>query len=57
MSSGALKTEVHLGEQLVAGQKIIGPAIIQRYADTVVIPPGTQLSMDDVGGLSIVKIN
>ena len=52
-ASGALSTEVHAGERLVQGQEIRGPAIIQRYADTVVVPPGTVLATDRFGGLTL----
>ena len=52
-ASGALRTEVHAGERLVQGQEIRGPAIIQRYADTVVVPPGTVLATDHFGGLTL----
>lgn len=52
-ASGPVLTEVHAGERLVEGQVIRGPAIIQRYADTVVVPPGTELATDQFGGLTL----
>ena len=48
-----MRTEVHAGERLVEEQVIRGPAIIQRYADTVVVPPGTVLATDRFGGLTL----
>jgi N-methylhydantoinase A/oxoprolinase/acetone carboxylase beta subunit len=46
-------TAVHAGERLAASQKIEGPAIIQRFADTVVIPPNARASVDRFGGIAL----
>ncbi len=52
-AGGFVATEVHTGDRLVVGQKITGPAIIQRFADTVVVPPGTRITVDKFGGLTL----
>ena len=50
---GYADTEIHAGDRIVADQAIMGPAIIQRAGDTVVLPPGTRADADHLGGLSI----
>ena len=55
IASGAVSTEIHAGERLYQGQKIRGPAIVQRYADTVVVPPGMLLMADSFGGLTLTN--
>jgi N-methylhydantoinase A len=56
VESGPVATAVHAGERLVEGQEICGPAIVQRYADTVVVPPGTLLKTDRFGGLTLTRV-
>jgi N-methylhydantoinase A/oxoprolinase/acetone carboxylase beta subunit/N-methylhydantoinase B/oxoprolinase/acetone carboxylase alpha subunit len=41
------------GEQLAAGHRIEGPAVIERYGDTVVIPPGFAGEVDDRGSIYV----
>jgi N-methylhydantoinase A len=50
---GFVKTEVHAGDRLAPGQHITGPAIIQRFADTVVLPPGAHAEVDRNGGITL----
>lgn len=53
-SAGTLvPTAVHAGEHLAREQMIAGPAIIQRFADTVVIPPQTRATVDRFGGIAL----
>jgi N-methylhydantoinase A len=52
-ADGFVATQVHDGDGLWAGQTLTGPAIIQRFGDTVVVPPGTSMAVDTFGGLTI----
>jgi len=52
-AGGFVATQVHDGDLLFAGQTLKGPAIIQRFGDTVVVPPGTLMEVDKFGGLTI----
>jgi N-methylhydantoinase A len=45
-AGGFTPTEVHAGQRLAPGQTLIGPAIVQRMGDTVVIPPGWRATVD-----------
>jgi N-methylhydantoinase A len=47
-------TEIHTGDRLVPGQTLQGPAIVQRFGDTVVVPPNTRIDVDQYGGLTII---
>ena len=51
--AGFVSTQVYDGEQLFAGQTLAGPAIVQRFGDTVVVPPGTLMEVDKLGGLTM----
>lgn len=46
-------TAVHAGDRLTENQLIEGPAIVQRFADTIVIPPGTRATVDRFGGIAL----
>lgn len=46
-------TAVYSGELLAAGHEIKGPAVIERYGDTVVIPPGFAGEVDDRGSIYV----
>ena len=50
---GEVDTEIHAGDKLRPGQKLNGPAIIQRAGDTVVLPPGALAEVDRFGGITI----
>ena len=52
-ADGFVTAQVHDGDRLRAGQTLTGPAIIQRFGDTVVLPPGTRMAVDNFGGLTI----
>ena len=52
-AGGFIKTAIHAGERLHSGQQIDGPAIIQRFADTVVLPPGALAQVDSMGGIRL----
>ncbi len=51
--AGEVDTEIHSGDKLQPGQTLLGPAIIQRSGDTVVLPPGTVAEVDRFGGITI----
>jgi len=53
-AKGFVPTEIHDGERLVPGQALTGPAIVQRFGDTVVVPPDTRIDVDQYGGLTII---
>ena len=53
-AGGFVPTEIHAGELLFPGQSITGPAIVQRFGDTVVVPPDTHIVVDGYGGLTII---
>ena len=48
-----VSTEIHAGAAVVAGQRVNGPAIIQRIGDTIVIPPKTKADVDRHGTIAI----
>lgn len=48
-----ITTAIHAGDRLRADQQIDGPAIIQRFADTVVIPPKARATVDRFGGIAL----
>ncbi|TAK82063.1 MAG: hydantoinase/oxoprolinase family protein [Betaproteobacteria bacterium] len=52
-AGGFVATAVHSGEHLATDQRIEGPAIIQRFADTVVIPPHAHAVVDRFGGIAL----
>jgi N-methylhydantoinase A len=41
-----VETDVHAGARVSPGASFVGPVIIQRMGDTVVIPPGAIARMD-----------
>lgn len=50
---GFIPTAVYDGERLEPGHRIEGPAVIERYGDTVLIPPGFAGEMDDRGSILV----
>ncbi len=46
-------TPVHARENLAAGQRIAGPALVEEHASTTVIFPGDSLEVSDFGDLVI----
>lgn len=50
---GFVTASVHDGRALSTGQRISGPAIIQRFVDTVLIPPDARAVVNDVGSMII----
>jgi N-methylhydantoinase A len=50
---GRLDTPVYDRARLRQGHRIVGPALIQEYASTTVLPPGDTLVVDAMGNLDI----
>jgi N-methylhydantoinase A len=50
-AGGFIETPRFRGEDLCTGHTLVGPAIVERMGDTVVIPTGTTASVDHVGNL------
>ena len=46
-------TPVYDGEQLLSGNKIKGPAIVETSDTTVVVQPGTTLRLDELGNFAL----
>jgi N-methylhydantoinase A len=46
---GWLETPVYLRDDLPAGFELEGPAVIEEYDSTTVVPPGWRLSVDGTG--------
>lgn len=51
--AGYVDTAIHLGTDLEPGQHLVGPAIVQRAADTVLIPSGATADVDAHSGILI----
>ena len=47
----AWSASVHRREELAAGRRLRGPAVICEYSATTVVPPGWRLTVDALGGL------
>jgi N-methylhydantoinase A len=52
---GRLTTSFLRREELLAGNRVTGPAIIVEYSSTTVLPPGHSLRVDDHGNLLIER--
>jgi len=48
-----VKTPIFIREELKAGNKIVGPALIEEHASTTVVFPGDKLTVDPFGNLLI----
>ena len=49
----AIRTPIYIREELKAGNKITGPALIEEHASTTVVFPGDRLAVDPFGNLVI----
>ncbi|MFO6420836.1 hydantoinase/oxoprolinase family protein [Hylemonella sp. W303a] len=52
-ATGWIDTPVYMREQLLAGNVIAGPALIEEHASTTVVQPGDKLTVDELGNLQI----
>lgn len=50
---GHLPTDVYDGDRLGPGHHVEGPAIIERYGDSVLIPPGFAADVDERGAIYV----
>lgn len=50
---GRLQTPIYVRDQLAAGNRIAGPALIEEHASTTVLLPGDRLEVDRLGNLNI----
>jgi N-methylhydantoinase A len=50
-----VETPIYDGERLLAGNRMVGPAIIEERMTTVVIPPGFDCSMDRFGSYVLTR--
>jgi N-methylhydantoinase A len=50
-ASGVVRAAVHRRDELGAGARIRGPAIVCEYSATTLVPPGWSLRVDRTGGL------
>ena len=50
---GFVDTSIHAGAAVRPGQVLVGPAIVRRKADTVVLPPGSRANVDSFGGFTV----
>jgi len=48
-SNGFAKTRVYDGDKLACGNVLKGPCIVEERMTTIVIPPGSQLHVDEYG--------
>jgi N-methylhydantoinase A len=51
---GFRATEVYRRAELLSGNRIKGPALIEEYASTTLLMPGDALGVDDYGNLDII---
>jgi N-methylhydantoinase A len=50
-----METAIYAGESLAAGDCLTGPAIVERYGDAIVIPPGYRGEVDALGTISLTR--
>jgi N-methylhydantoinase A len=52
-----VETAIYDGASLAAGDRLTGPAIVERYGDAIVIPPGYEGEVDTLGTISLTRRN
>lgn len=50
-----METSIYDGDKLLSGNAILGPAVVEEKATTVVIPPGFSCRVDQYGGYDIQR--
>ncbi|CAB4865286.1 unannotated protein [freshwater metagenome] len=50
---GRIPMAVYDGEALAPGHRVEGPAVIERYGDSVLLPPGFSAEVDDLGSIYV----
>ena len=51
-----LTTEVYTGEKLLTGNRLGGPAVIEFFGTTVVVPPGFEARVDPYRSIVMRKL-
>ena len=52
-AGGFVPTPVYQRGELVAGNRISGPALVEEHASTTVVAPGDALVVDHLGNLDL----
>jgi N-methylhydantoinase A len=52
-SGGTFDWAIYDRERLLAGNRLVGPAIVEEPAATTLVPPGFELEVDEIGNLII----
>jgi N-methylhydantoinase A len=55
-AGGFVPTAIYQREEIPAGQQIKGPAIVEEWTSTAVVPPGFQASVDSMGSLRLQNV-
>jgi N-methylhydantoinase A len=50
---GMVETPCHVGETLVPGASLAGPAIVEEATSTIVVPPGATVHVTPIGNYLI----
>ncbi len=50
---GWLETDIHVGPELTAGARIVGPAVVEERTMTVLLGPGDSLGVDGAGNFMV----
>jgi N-methylhydantoinase A len=50
---GWVPATVHVREALRVGEKLLGPAVVDQFDSTTVLPPGSACTVDDYGNLIV----
>ncbi len=56
LGHGYQQTDIFLGRDLVPGDEISGPAIIEESFTTIVVYPGWKLNVDDAGDYEMTRV-
>jgi N-methylhydantoinase A len=54
-ADGLAETAVFDREELAVGQQVSGPAIVEEWTTTTLVPPGWHLAVDELGNLVITR--
>jgi len=55
LGQGFAETPIYLGSDLVPGNEVAGPAIIEETFTTIVVYPGWNARVDDAGDYELVR--
>jgi N-methylhydantoinase A len=54
-AGGRAETAIFDREALAVGQEVSGPAIVEEWTTTTLVPPGWNLTVDELGNLVITS--